>query len=516
MNCITIFISSVQDEFAMERKRIAEYIRQDALFSQYFVPFLFEDLPAQDKSAQVAYLEQAANAEVYLLLIGNKYGYVDADGVSPTEKEYDTASANHAYRMAFVKNVDKREPKEESFKRRIDNTVIRNTFSTYDELQSAVYASLIEYMVSHHILRNGPFDSSIHPNATIADLDKEKIRRFIGLAREKRQFPIQYTEENIHQILYSLHLITDDDKLKNAALLLFAKDVQEWFASATIKCAQFYGTKIQKPIASQQIYGGNVFDMVDMAVSFVMSRINQQVGERIQNAQVDITPELPPQAVAEAIVNAVVHRNYNDTSSVQVMLFKDRLEIWNPGRLPHGMTIAKLNEEHTSRPVNPVLAHPVYLAGYIEQLGTGTTDIIDSCLASGLRRPEFHQGDDFRIVLWRPEVQERGKVEGEEKVQEGVQEGVQERVQERVQEGVQENVNINRIVIAIRGNTISASEIKKKMNLKGRSNFTTRYLHPSIESGYVSMLYPDLPKRRDQAYYLTEKGLQLLSELLKR
>ena len=98
-------------------------------------------------------------------------------------------------------------------------------------------------------------------------------------------------------------------------------------------------------------------------------------------------------------------------------------------------------------------------------------------------------------------------VEGEEKVQEGVH--------ERVQEGVQENVNINKIVIAIRGNTISASEIKKILNLKGRSNFTTRYLHPSIESGYVNMLYPDLPKRRDQAYYLTEKGLQLLSILLK-
>ncbi|MBQ3733822.1 MAG: hypothetical protein II859_07670 [Bacteroidales bacterium] len=94
-------------------------------------------------------------------------------------------------------------------------------------------------------------------------------------------------------------------------------------------------------------------------------------------------------------------------SSVQVMLFKDRLEVWNPGKLPQGMTIAKLNKEHTSNPVNPVLAHPVYLSGYIEQMGTGTTDIIDHCLDYGLRKPEFHQDDDFRVVLWRPEVQER-------------------------------------------------------------------------------------------------------------
>lgn len=94
----------------------------------------------------------------------------------------------------------------------------------------------------------------------------------------------------------------------------------------------------------------------------------------------------------------VVHRNYTSNSSVQVMLFKDRLEVWNPGKLPQGMTIAKLTKEHTS----PVLANPVYLSGYIEQMGTGTTDIIDHCLEYGLRKPDwrcmlrFRKGNDFR------------------------------------------------------------------------------------------------------------------------
>ena len=255
-----------------------------------------------------------------------------------------------------------------------------------------------------------------------------------------------------------------------------------------------------KPIASQQIYGGNVFEMVDMAVSFVMSRINQQVGERTQTAQVDITPELPPQAVAEAIVNAVVHRNYNDNGSVQVMLFKDRLEIWNLGRLPHGMTIAKLNEEHTSKPVNPVLAHPVYLAGYIEQLGTGTTDIIDSCLANGLLKPEFHQGDDFRVVLWRPEqaieqadIEAAGEVRGE----------VRGEVDKK----------IATILLAISHNRVSAKEIMATMGLKGEDNFRKRYLVPSIDLGYVRKLYQDAARRPDQAYYLTEDGLRLLNEI---
>ena len=399
-----IFISSVQSEFQNERRQIADYIRHDALLSFYFEPFLFEELPAQDRSAQAAYLEQAAKSEIYLLLLGGQYGYQDAEGFSPTEREYDTATANHAYRIAFIKSVTTREDKEEAFKRKIDQDVIRNVFSSYEELQSGVYASLVEYMLSHQILRQGPFDASIMPNANLDDLDKEKIRWFVGVAREVRQFPLTYSDENIPQILQSLHLMTEDGKIKNAALLLFAKDVQKWFTTATVKCGHFYGTKVEKPMASLQIYGGTVFDQVDMAVTFVMSRIDQRVGERIHSARVDVTPELPAQAVREAIVNAVVHRDYTSTGSVQVMLFKDRLEVWNPGRLPQGMTIDKLIGVHASRPVNPVLANPVYLTGYIEQMGTGTTDIIERCEKAGLRTPEFYQDEDFRTILWRPET----------------------------------------------------------------------------------------------------------------
>lgn len=83
------------------------------------------------------------------------------------------------------------------------------------------------------------------------------------------------------------------------------------------------------------------------------------------------------------------------------MLFKDRLEIWNPGQLPYGLTPAKLSGKHSSEPTNPILAHPVYLAGYIERLGTGTNDMIAACAAKGLRNPEFVQDEDFRTIIWR-------------------------------------------------------------------------------------------------------------------
>ena len=501
-----IFISSVQSEFQQERSQIADYIRNDALLSLYFEPFLFEELPAQDISARNAFLSQVEDSEIYLLLIGQKYGYQDAEGISPTEHEYDAATANHAYRIAFVKRASDREKKEEIFKQKIDNDVIRNEFNSYEELQSNVYAALVEYMTSHHILRQGPFDASAYFEAKIEDLDKEKIRWFVGVAREVRQFPLTYSDDNIPQILHSLNLITEDGKIKNAALLLFAKDVQKWFVSATVKCAHFYGTEVEKPIASLQMYGGSVFEQVDLAVSFVMARIDQRVGERIHSAQVDVTPELPAQAVREAIVNAVVHRDYTSTGSVQVMLFKDRLEIWNPGKLPHGITIEKLHGIHSSRPVNPVLANPVYLTGYIEQMGTGTTDIIKRCASYGLRAPEFIQGDDFRTILWRPEKEETGQeIESSEQAAGHVTGHVSDHVSDHVK----------KLIKIIRGDTKTREEIMGLMNVKSRRYFRENYMNPAIESGYVTRLYPDALRRTDQAYYLTMKGLELLHELAK-
>lgn len=493
---------------------MAEYIRQDALFSRYFEPFLFEELPAQDKSAQKAYLDAAARTDIYLALLGERYGYEDSEGISPTEHEYDTATANGAYRLAFIKDVPKREAKEVKFKQKIEHNITRNPvpFSSFDELRNNVYAALIHYLTIKGLLVSGPIDAAIHPIAQMEDLDKEKIRWFVGVAREKRHFPLQYSEENIHTILSSLHLITDDDGVTNAALLLFAKDVQKWFPTATIKCAHFYGTRMEKPILSQQIYDGNVFEVVDRAVDFVLSRIDAHVGERTQSAQVDVNYELPVQAVTEAVVNAVVHRDYASTGSVQVMLFKDRLEVWNPGRLPQGITIVKLSGEHQSLPVNPLLARPVYLAGYIEQLGTGTTDLINRCLAQDLRKPEFHQDESFVTVIWRRESNENDTAANTSSVAAGNATGNAAGNVTGNAAGNKAN-SIKRIVIGIGGDTLTRDEIMQRLGLKGSGNFRAKYLYPAIEQGYVNRLYPDAKNRPDQAYYLTEKGLNLFTLL---
>ena len=133
--------------------------------------------------------------------------------------------------------------------------------------------------------------------------------------------------------------------------------------------------------------------------------MNNWVGTRDEGetASVPTHPELPIDAVKEAIVNAICHRDYTSNASVQVMLFRNRLEIWNPGQLPYGLTVQKLQGPHKSLPTNPLIADPMYWKGYIEKVGTGTEDIIEKCRDYGLKTPEFYQEEDFRVVIWRTE-----------------------------------------------------------------------------------------------------------------
>ena len=110
------------------------------------------------------------------------------------------------------------------------------------------------------------------------------------------------------------------------------------------------------------------------------------------------TPAEPP----SVIVNAVAHRDYASSASVQVMLFADRLEVWNPGELPPSLTLAQLRVPHASIPHNPLISEPLFLAHYVERAGTGTLDMIALCREAGLPEPDFRQdGGQFVQTLWR-------------------------------------------------------------------------------------------------------------------
>ena len=138
------------------------------------------------------------------------------------------------------------------------------------------------------------------------------------------------------------------------------------------------------------------------AMEFVMSRLARSVGTRAASASAPVKYEMPMEAVREIIVNAVAHRDYTSNAAVQVSVFSDRIEVWNPGSLPRGLRPDDLAKPHSSEPANPLIARPLYLAHYIESLGTGTLDVIRRCRESGLPLPQFEQrGNQFVVTLWR-------------------------------------------------------------------------------------------------------------------
>lgn len=410
MKPLRIFTSSVQKEFARERAALRDYLAADPLLRRFFEVFLFEDLPAADRRSNAVYLAEAAECDLYLGLFGNDYGVEDAAGLSPTEREFNRATELGKPRLIYVKGTDdaSRHPKMLALVRRAGSELIRRRFTDTASLIPALYASLVTFLEERRLIAGGPFDAAPCRGATVRDLNTAAMKDFIRDARASRGFPLKESASG-KELLTHLNLL-DDSQPTHAAVLLFGKEPQRFMPSSEIKCAHFHGTEVAKPIPSYQVYRGTLFVLVDQAVDFVMSKLALSVGTRAESAQVPVAYEIPREVVAEGIVNAVAHRDYASTGSVQVMLFADRLEIWNPGRLPSSLTLARLREPHGSVPHNPLLAESLYLTKYIERMGTGTRDMIRRCRDAGLPEPEFRVTDGFTVTIRRQWDKIRGEV----------------------------------------------------------------------------------------------------------
>ncbi|MFZ1318961.1 MAG: DUF4062 domain-containing protein, partial [Candidatus Nitrotoga sp.] len=302
---IRIFISSVQKEFAAERALLADYLRGDALLRRFCNVFMFENVPASGAEAWNIYLGEVERADVYIGLFGQEYGPEDEKGLSPTHREYLLAGELQKQRLIFVKGdaTVVRHPKMAALIDEASAQVVRRRFTSAAELIGGIYASLVEYLSATGVLRFGPFDASPCADTTIADLSEEKIAWFLKRARQSRGFPLDESATP-EQVLAHLRLLNKGTPT-NAAVLLFAKEPQRFIYSSEIKCAHFHGIERQKPIPFYQVYKGNLFELVDQAVNFVLSKINLAIGTRALSAQAPVAYEIPPEVISEAIVNAI-------------------------------------------------------------------------------------------------------------------------------------------------------------------------------------------------------------------
>ncbi len=541
-----IFISSVQREFAKERRALAEMIRKDMLLGTFFDVFLFEEMAAQNRSAKSVYLDEVRNSDIYLGLFGCEYGFEDAEGVSPTEREYDLATECGKYRLAFVKRTaaHNRMPKERTLIAKVEREVTRKSFSSLAMLKKMVYEALFRYLQDRDVVNVRPFDGSYSLGVKLEDLDPERIANFVRMVRVagKVTFAPGISTTEILSRLGAFDAGTG--KIANAAALLFAKNPALFRPSWELKCLQLWGTTFEKPFPSYHIYHGTVFEQIDQALDFVMSRVDHWVGARdaAKSAQAPARSEFPIEAVREAIVNAVCHRDYTDDGSVQVMLFRDRLEVLNPGTLPRGWTAANLLQTHDSKPHNGILATAMQWAGYVEKSGYGTEDIVRKCKAWGLRVPEYHPSAvDFRLVLWRKEVKEPcdstqgGGVAGERGVESSVSMGVESDEKKPVKsrglgstrrliptslKGVESGRGValslrEQILLLIAEKPQGSTEVARSFGFRRVYGNLARRITTLLEDQLIEQTLPDKPNSRLQKYRITRKGRQVAKLLAK-
>ncbi|MBU0671780.1 MAG: helix-turn-helix domain-containing protein [Candidatus Margulisbacteria bacterium] len=240
------------------------------------------------------------------------------------------------------------------------------------------------------------FDKQICKGAVLKDIDDKKVKSFLRRAKIERKLEID-PGTSIKEALKKLNLIVDG-KISNAALLLFGKNPQEFISQAEVKCARFKGIKPLEFI-DMKVFWGSVIDQREDALEFVKEHI--RLHAEIKGTERVEKWEYPIEAIREAITNAVCHRDYMIQSSIQIRIFDDRLEVWGCGPLPAPLTPEDLGKKHRSILRNPLIGRCFFLIKYIEEWGTGTNRMIETCLSEGLPEPIFEEASGSLVVTFR-------------------------------------------------------------------------------------------------------------------
>jgi len=278
------------------------------------------------------------------------------------------------------------------------------------------------------------WDTEICKEAKIADIGSKKLKEFLKISGLKY--------DTVKNSLKKLNLISDG-KLLNAAVILFGRKPQSFFPNAKLRCAVF-GTTDTSFTIDMKDYEGDLFYLIERAEEYILKNIH--IGMRLEGLRRIDVPEIDKEAFREAIINAFCHRDYYEYDSVNIAVFKDRLEIRSPGLLYGNLTIDRIKREMVSERRNELIAELFHKVHFIEKWGRGI-----SLILSKEPDTDFKEVGTHFIALF--------KRKGIEKVGEQVGEKVGEKL----------TANQQKIIDFIQKEpTISAKELSKLIGISQR------------------------------------------------
>lgn len=234
------------------------------------------------------------------------------------------------------------------------------------------------------------WDSVPVPYVTIRDLSTTAISGFRKLARQSRRLDANVRGESVAALIEKLNLL-EGTYLKRAAVLLFHPDPERYITGAFVKVGYF---RTESELLYHDEVHGDLFTQAQKTMEVLLSKYLKAAISYRGIHRVERLP-VPEDALREALLNALIHRDYSVCAPIQIRVYDDRLSIWNPGELPEGWSLEKFLKQHSSRPFNPSVANAFFRAGEIEAWGRGIQRIFAACRESETPEPRilYEPGD---------------------------------------------------------------------------------------------------------------------------
>lgn len=248
------------------------------------------------------------------------------------------------------------------------------------------------------------FDDVVEPKARLEDLDPAAIQAFEQRSMERQRLdqsePLRI---GLSTFLDNLNLTDGEGGLKRAALVLFGKHPMRFILGAHIKIGRF--GQDATDLKFQDELSGDGFRLAERILQLLDSKYLPGLVSYQGLYRQERLP-YPPDAIREALLNAIMHKDYFG-GPIFVWVYDDRLVFFNEGSLIEGLTLADLQQPHSSRRRNPTLAMAMFRGGLVETWGRGTLKMIAECRAWGLPDPLFEdkQGG-FWVTFFADRYQE--------------------------------------------------------------------------------------------------------------
>ncbi len=267
--------------------------------------------------------------------------------------------------------------------------------STLQELKGA---ALTKFLLQQ---QGKKWDGVPIPNVTTDDLKNETFDFFRRKATKSKRLDYEDLEGTNQELLESLQLYLEDEKtLKRAAILLFHPKPERYVTGAYIKIGYFEN---EADLMYQDEAHGNLFEQIEKTMDLLFTKYIKALISYEGISRVE-TYEYPSEAIREAILNAVAHKDYSGGAPIQIKVYKDRIMIWNDGQLPDNWTVTNLLNRHASKPYNPDIANTLFRCGYIESWGRGIEKMIYYCSQANIPAPSYSfEGSDF-LVEFRKDI----------------------------------------------------------------------------------------------------------------